>query len=328
MRILVTGGAGFIGSNYLHHEVENKPYNNYICLDLLTYAGNYNNIKDLEDKNNFKFIKGDIADYKLVDSIFEKEKIDLVINFAAESHVDNSIQNPLLFTKTNVIGTQTLLEICRKYGNIRFHQISTDEVYGELNLDSKEKFREDSLIKPNNPYSTTKACADLLVLSYYKTYKLPITISRCTNNFGPYQYPEKLIPMTITSILNNEKITIHGKGISVRDWISVKDHINAINLIIEKGSIGEVYNICSKEEISVQNIVKIILNKLGKNEDLIMYVKDRLHNDLRYSMDSSKIEKELNWKKQYNFEEEIEETIKWYINNQDWLEDIRNRKFQ
>ena len=323
MKVLVTGGTGFIGSNFLHYEVKKYPNDFFVCLDALTYAGNYNNIKHLKKYDNYKFVKGNITDKDFIDKLFKKEKFDLVINFAAESHVDNSIKNPNIFIETNVLGTQILLDSARKYGNIRFHQISTDEIYGDLPLDRPElKFTENTPINPSSPYSASKASADILVKSYYRTYGLPITISRCSNNYGPYQFPEKLIPVVISKALNDEPIPVYGKGENIRDWIHVHDHNTAIDKIVRKGKVGEIYNIGGNSERTNIDLVKLILKELNKPESLITYVTDRPGHDLRYAIDSTKIEKELKWKRKYTFEKGIKETINWYVKNEEWIKDI------
>ena len=329
MKILVTGGAGFIGSNFLHYETSKYPNDMFVCLDALTYAGNYNNIKFLENKENFKFVKGDITDRDFIDKLFDEEKFDLVVNFAAESHVDNSIKNPGIFIQTNIAGTQTLMDAARKYGNIRYHQVSTDEVYGDLPLDRQElKFTEETPIHTSSPYSSSKAGADLLVMSYYRTFRLPVTISRCSNNYGPYQFPEKLIPVVISKALNNENVPVYGKGENVRDWIHVHDHNIGVDLIIRYGKIGEIYNLGGHSEKNNLELVKIILKQLNKPEDLITFVSDRPGHDLRYAIDSSKIERELGWNRTYTFEEGIKETIDWYVNNQEWIDDIKSGNYQ
>ena len=329
MKYLVTGGAGFIGSNFMHYMTETYPNDIFVCIDALTYAGNYNNIKELEGKDNFKFIHGDITDRKLIDNLFEKEKFDYVVNFAAESHVDNSIKNPTVFLTTNILGTQTLLDACRKYGIKRYHQVSTDEVYGDLPLDRPDLlFTEENPIKTSSPYSASKASADLLVLAYARTFKLPITISRCSNNYGPYQFPEKLIPVVISKALNNEPIPVYGKGENVRDWIHVHDHNVGVDLIIKKGRDGEVYNLGGHSERTNIEVVKTILKQLGKPESLITYVTDRPGHDLRYAIDSSKSERELGWHLTYTFEEGIEKTVDWYLNNQDWIDDIKSGEYK
>ena len=312
-KMLITGGAGFIGSNFIHYIL--SKYNDYqvINLDKLTYAANLENLKDIEDNKNYRFIHGDIADQEFIFKLLENEKFDIVINFAAESHVDNSILNPQIFTITNILGTQVLLDACRKYNIKRFHQVSTDEVYGELPLDDKSiLFTEKTPLNPSSPYSASKASADMLVKSYYRTYSLPITISRCSNNYGPYQHLEKLIPLMISKAINNDNLHVYGNGLNVRDWLHVYDHCTAIDLIIHEGKIGEIYNIGGNNEKSNIDVVKIILKELGKSEKLIKYVNDRPGHDLRYAIDSTKIKTTLNWKPVYSFEKGILDTIKWY----------------
>ena len=312
-KMLITGGAGFIGSNFIHYIL--SKYNDYqvINLDKLTYAANLENLKDIEDNKNYKFIHGDIADKEFIFKLFEDKKFDIVINFAAESHVDNSILNPQIFTITNILGTQVLLDACRKYNIKRFHQVSTDEVYGELPLDDKNiLFTEKTPLNPSSPYSASKASADMLVKSYYRTYSLPITISRCSNNYGPYQHLEKLIPLMISKAINNDNLPVYGNGLNVRDWLHVYDHCTAIDLIIHEGKIGEIYNIGGNNEKSNIDVVKIILKELGKSEKLIKYVNDRPGHDLRYAIDSTKIKTTLNWNPVYSFEKGILDTIKWY----------------
>ena len=311
-KMLITGGAGFIGSNFIHYIL--SKYNDYqvINLDKLTYAANLDNLKDIEDNKNYRFIHGDIADQEFIFKLFENEKFDIVINFAAESHVDNSILNPQIFTITNILGTQVLLDACRKYNIKRFHQVSTDEVYGELPLDDNSiLFTEKTPLNPSSPYSASKASADMLVKSYYRTYSLPITISRCSNNYGPYQHLEKLIPLMISKAINNDNLPVYGNGLNVRDWLHVYDHCTAIDLIIHEGKIGEIYNIGGNNEKSNIDVVKIILKELGKSEKLIKYVNDRPGHDLRYAIDSTKIKTSLNWKPVYSFEKGILDTIKW-----------------
>ena len=323
MKYLVTGGAGFIGSNYMHYVVNKYPNDNFVCLDALTYAGNYNNIKDLEGKENYKFVYGDIRNEEFINELFDKENFDVVINFAAESHVDNSIKNPGIFVDTNIQGTRVLLDAARKHGNIRYHQVSTDEVYGDLPLDRPDLlFTESTPLHTSSPYSSSKAGADLLVMAYHRTYGLPVTISRCSNNYGPYQFPEKLIPKTISRALNDEKIPVYGKGENVRDWIHVIDHNIGVDLIVRNGKIGEVYNLGGHSERRNIDIVKLILKQMNKPEDLIEFVEDRKGHDLRYAIDSSKVEKELGWNRTYTFEKGIEETIDWYLNNEDWIKNI------
>lgn len=328
-KFLVTGGAGFIGSNYMHYVVNKYPNDYFVCLDALTYAGNYNNIKDLEGKDNYKFVHGDITDKEFIDKLFEDEKFDIVINFAAESHVDNSIKNPRLFLMTNIIGTQTLMDASRKNNVKRFHQVSTDEVYGDLPLDRPDLlFTESTPLHTSSPYSSSKASADLLVMAYYRTYGLPVTISRCSNNYGPYQFPEKLIPVVISKALNNEKIPVYGKGENVRDWIHVIDHNIGVDLIVRNGEVGEVYNLGGHSERTNLEVVKTILKQLNKSEDLIEYVTDRPGHDLRYAIDSTKTEKELGWNRTYTFENGIKETIDWYVNNTDWIDNIKSGEYK
>lgn len=325
MRFLITGGAGFIGSNFLHYSVNKYPNDYFLCLDALTYAGNYENLKPIENKKNFKFVKGDIRDIDLVDKLFEEERFDIVINFAAESHVDNSIKNPNLFADTNVIGTMVLLNAAKKYGVKRFHQLSTDEVYGDLPLDRPDLlFTEETPIHTSSPYSASKAGADLQVLAYARTFGLPVTISRCSNNYGPYQFPEKLIPVVISKALNNENIPVYGKGENVRDWIHVHDHNVGVDLIVRKGVPGQVYNLGGHSERTNLEVVKTILKQLNKPESLITFVTDRLGHDRRYAIDSSKVENELGWDRTYKFEDGIKETIDWYVNNQAWINNIKN----
>lgn len=329
MKFLITGGAGFIGSNYLHYVVNKYPEDKFICLDALTYAGNYNNIKELENKDNFEFVKGDIRDKELVEKLFEQYKFDYVINFAAESHVDNSIKNPNLFADTNILGTMTLLNASKKYGSKRYHQVSTDEVYGDLPLDRPDLlFTEDTPIHTSSPYSASKAGADLQVLAYARTFKLPVTISRCSNNYGAYQFPEKLIPVVISKALNDEPIPVYGKGENVRDWIHVHDHNVGVDMIVRNGRDGEVYNLGGHSERTNLEVVKTILKQLDKPESLITYVTDRPGHDLRYAINSEKVEKELGWNRTYTFEEGIKETINWYVNNQEWIEDIKSGKYK
>ena len=329
MKYLVTGGAGFIGSNFMHYMTETYPNDMFVCIDALTYAGNYNNIKELESRKNFKFVHGDITDRELINKLFEEEKFDYVINFAAESHVDNSIKNPTIFLTTNILGTQTLMDACRKYGIKRYHQVSTDEVYGDLPLDRPDlTFDENNPIKTSSPYSASKASADLLVLAYARTFGLPVTISRCSNNYGPYQFPEKLIPVVISKALKDEPIPVYGKGENVRDWIHVHDHNVGVDLIIKNGKDGEVYNLGGHSERTNLEVVKTILKQLGKPESLITYVQDRPGHDLRYAINSSKSEKELGWDRTYTFEEGIKETVDWYVNNTEWIEDIKSGKYK
>lgn len=324
MKILVTGGAGFIASNYLFYEVEKYPDDEFVCLDVLTYAGNYKTIKPLEKYKNYKFIYGDITDRKFVFDLFKKERFDYVVNFAAESHVDNSIKNPEIFLKTNILGTEVLMDASREYGIKRYHQVSTDEVYGDLPLNRPDlRFTEETPIHTSSPYSASKASADLLVMAYIRTFNLPATISRCSNNYGPYQFPEKLIPVVISKALNNEPIPVYGTGENVRDWIHVYDHNTGVDMILRHGKIGEVYNLGGHSEKTNIELVKLILKHLNKPESLIKFVSDRPGHDLRYSMDSSKTERELGWNRTYDFETGIRETVDWYVNNQNWINDIK-----
>lgn len=312
-KFLVTGGAGFIGSNFLNIMAKKYPSNFYVCLDALTYAGNLENIKDVSLLPNFKFVHGNICDKNLVFSLFEKEKFDYVINFAAETHVDKSIKNPEKFIETNITGTMTLLEASVKYSVKRFHQISTDEVYGDLPLEYKGKgFNENSNLNPSNPYSASKASADLLTLAYARTYGLDVTISRCSNNYGPRQFSEKLIPIIIKNINEGKDIPIYGNGNNVRDWIYVDDHCEAVNLIVNKGRSGQIYNIGAHCELANINLAKLIINKLGSNNQKISFVNDRLGHDLRYSLDTEKIENQLGWHPSVSFEEGIEKTLNWF----------------
>lgn len=323
MNILVTGGAGFIGSNFVFHMLKEHPTYRIVCLDALTYAGNLSTLEPVMDNPNFRFVKGDITDREFVDNLFEEEKFDYVVNFAAESHVDRSIEDPGVFLKTNILGTQVLLDASRKYGVKRFHQVSTDEVYGDLPLDRKDLFfTEETPIHTSSPYSASKASADLLVQAYNRTFKLPITISRCSNNYGPYHFPEKLIPLIISRALNDESLPVYGKGENIRDWLYVEDHCTAIDLILHKGKEGEVYNIGGHNEKTNLEVVKTILKELGKPESLITYVKDRAGHDMRYAIDPSKTRRELGWEPTTLFDEGIKKTIKWYLDNRSWWENI------
>ena len=323
MNFLITGGAGFIGGNFCHYMVNTYPNDNLVCLDALTYAGNLETLEPIKDRPNFKFVHGNICDRDLVYKLFEKEKFDYVVNFAAESHVDRSIENPTIFLETNIIGTSVLMDACRKYGIKRYHQVSTDEVYGDLPLDRPDLlFTENTPIHTSSPYSASKASADLLVLAYHRTFKLPVTISRCSNNYGPYHFPEKLIPLMIKKALANEPLPVYGNGANVRDWLHVHDHCTAIDLIVRKGRDGEVYNVGGHNEKSNLEVVKTILKALDKPDNLIHYVKDRPGHDLRYAMDPTKLMTELGWKPQYTFETGIKETIKWNLDNQDWINHI------
>ena len=329
MKILVTGGAGFIGSNFVYYELDNYPNDEVICLDKLTYAGNLETLEVAMKNPKFKFVKGDIADRVFVDELFASEKPDVVVNFAAESHVDRSIENPEIFLQTNVIGTSVLMDACRKYGNIRYHQVSTDEVYGDLPLDRPDLFfTETTPLNTSSPYSASKASADLLVQAYYRTYKLPVTISRCSNNYGPYHFPEKLIPLMIANALNDKKLPVYGKGENVRDWLYVEDHCSAIDLIIRKGKIGEVYNIGGHNERTNLEVVKTIIKELGKSEDLIEFVTDRPGHDRRYAIDPTKIHDELGWLPATKFDDGIKKTIDWYLIHKSWWEKIISGEYK
>ena len=329
MKILITGGAGFIGGNFCHYMLEKHPEDDYVCLDALTYAGNMETLADIMDNPNFKFVKGNICDKELVEKLFEEEKFDIVINFAAESHVDRSIENPKVFLESNIIGVQTLMDACRKYNVKRYHQVSTDEVYGDLPLDRPDLlFHEDTPIHTSSPYSASKASADLLVQAYHRTFKLPVTISRCSNNYGPYQFPEKLIPLIIKKAQNDENLPVYGKGENVRDWLHVLDHCSAIDLIVRNGKVGEVYNIGGHNERTNLEVVKTILKVLGKPESLITYVTDRPGHDRRYAIDPTKMETELGWKPIYNFDTGIVETIKWNVENKEWLANVESGEYQ
>ena len=329
MKILVTGGAGFIGSNFLHYMANKYPDYDFVCLDALTYAGNYENLSSILNKENFKFVKMNITDRESVFTLFAKEQFDWVVNFAAESHVDNSIKNPEIFLKTNILGVQVLMDASLKYHVKRFHQISTDEVYGDLPLDRPDlKFTEQTPLHTSSPYSASKASADLLVMAYIRTFNLPATISRCSNNYGPYQFPEKLIPLVISKALNEEKIPVYGTGENVRDWIHVIDHNMGVDLILHKGKVGEVYNLGGNSERTNLEVVKTILTQLHKSFDLIEFVSDRPGHDRRYAINSSKIEQELGWQRTYNFEEGIKKTIDWYLANKQWIDDIKTGAYQ
>lgn len=329
MKILVTGGAGFIGSNFVNYMVVNYPNDFVINLDALTYAGNLESLKKVELKPNYKFVKGDISDADFIDKLFEAERFDSVVNFAAESHVDRSIIDPQIFIKTNVLGTQVLLDASKKFGVKRYHQVSTDEVYGDLPLDRPDLFfTEETPLHTSSPYSASKAGSDLLVLAYNRTFKLPVTISRCSNNYGPYHFPEKLIPLIISRAVSNQPLPVYGKGENVRDWLHVYDHCVAIDLILRNGQIGHVYNIGGHNERTNLEVVKTILHELKKPESLITYVTDRAGHDLRYAIDPTKIEIELGWKPIYNFDTGITQTIQWYLDNKPWWENILNGEYK
>ena len=323
MKILVTGAAGFIGSNFMYYELDNHPEDEYVALDLLTYAGNLKNLDGIKDRPNYKFVRMDIRDRENIYKLFEEEKFDLVVNFAAESHVDRSIKDPEVFLRTNIIGTEVLMDACLKYGVERYHQVSTDEVYGDLPLDRPDLFfTEETPLHTSSPYSSSKASADLLVNAYHRTYGLKTTISRCSNNYGPYQFPEKMIPLMINNARHDKSLPVYGDGLNVRDWLHVYDHCSGIDLVMRKGAIGEVYNIGGHNERHNIDVVKTILKTLDKPESLITYVSDRKGHDLRYAIDPTKIETKLGWKPKYNFESGIKETIEWYMNNQEWMDDV------
>ena len=329
MTVVVTGGAGFIGSNYIFYLLEKYPEDRVICLDKLTYAGNLSTLKSVLDRPNFRFVRMDICDRTGVYELFEQEKPDAVINFAAESHVDRSIEDPSVFLQTNIIGTGVLMDACRTFGNVRYHQVSTDEVYGDLPLDRPDLFfTEETPLHTSSPYSSSKAGADLLVLAYLRTYGLPVTISRCSNNYGPYQFPEKLIPLMIANCLKDRPLPVYGEGKNVRDWLYVEDHCKAIDLVVKKGRIGEVYNIGGHNEMANIDIVKLICRELGKSEGLITHVTDRKGHDMRYAIDPAKIHSELGWLPETGFEKGIRKTIRWYLDNRPWWEEIISGEYQ
>lgn len=327
--VIVTGGAGFIGGNFIHYYLKSHSDDKVVCIDKLTYAGNLSTLATVMDNPRFRFCKLDICDRDGIIALFEEEKPDVVINFAAESHVDRSIDNPSIFLQTNIIGTSVMMDACRVFGNIRYHQVSTDEVYGDLPLDRPDLFfTEETSIHASSPYSSSKAGSDLLVQAYYRTYGLPVTISRCSNNYGPYHFPEKLIPLTILNCLNDKLIPVYGEGLNVRDWLYVEDHCKAIDLIVHRGRIGEVYNIGGHNEMRNIDIVKLIIHELGKSENLITYVTDRKGHDLRYAIDPTKIYNELGWLPETKFEIGIKKTIKWYLENKSWWEEIISGEYQ
>ena len=329
MTIIVTGGAGFIGSNFIFHMLKKYPDYRIVCVDKLTYAGNLSTLKSVMDNPQFRFVKADICDRETIFKLFEEEHPDIVVNFAAESHVDRSIDDPGVFLQTNIMGTATMMDACRKYGIKRYHQVSTDEVYGDLPLDRPDLlFTEETPIHTSSPYSSSKAGADLLVLAYYRTYGLPCTISRCSNNYGPYHFPEKLIPLMIANALNNKPLPVYGEGKNVRDWLYVEDHCRAIDLIVRKGRIGEVYNVGGHNEMANIDIVKLIIRELGQREDLITYVTDRKGHDLRYAIDPTKIHNELGWLPETKFADGIKKTIQWYLDNRSWWEEIISGEYQ
>lgn len=323
MTMIVTGGAGFIGSNFIYYQQEKHPEERIVCLDKLTYAGNLETLEGAMKHENFRFVKGDIADRARVNRLFEEEKPEIVVNFAAESHVDRSITDPEIFLRTNMMGTQVLMDACRKYGIERYHQVSTDEVYGDLPLDRPDLFfTEDTPLHTSSPYSASKAGADLMVQAYARTFKLPVSITRCSNNYGPYHFPEKLIPLMISRALADESLPVYGKGENVRDWLYVRDHCAAIDLVMRKGRAGEVYNVGGHNERTNLEVVKTILKELGKPERLITYVTDRPGHDRRYAIDPTKIHNELGWVPETAFDEGIRRTIRWYLENRSWWEHI------
>ena len=323
MNIIVTGGAGFIGSNFVFHMLQTHPEYRIVCLDKLTYAGNLSTLESVMENGNFRFVKADICDRAAVYQLFEEEHPDMVVNFAAESHVDRSIENPGIFLETNIMGTAVLMDACRKYGITRYHQVSTDEVYGDLPLDRPDLFfTEDTPIHTSSPYSSSKASADLLVLAYHRTYGLPVTISRCSNNYGPYHFPEKLIPLMIINALHDKPLPVYGDGLNVRDWLYVEDHCRAIDLIIHQGTVGEVYNVGGHNEMKNIDIVKLICRTLGKPESLIHFVTGRKGHDRRYAIDPTKIHRELGWLPETKFADGIQKTIQWYVTHEDWWQPI------
>ncbi len=329
MTILITGGAGFIGTNFVYYQLQHHPEDQVVCLDALTYAGNLENLTEALKNPRFRFVKGDIADREAVNALFEEEKPDIVVNFAAESHVDRSITQPELFLRTNIMGTQVLMDACRKYGVQRYHQVSTDEVYGDLPLDRPDLFfTEDTPIHTSSPYSASKASADLLVLAYFRTFHLPVSITRCSNNYGPYHFPEKLIPLMITRALNDQSLPVYGKGENVRDWLYVEDHCAAIDLVMRKGREGEVYNVGGHNERTNLDVVKTVLRELGKPESLITFVTDRPGHDRRYAIDPSKIHAELGWLPRTKFDDGIHQTVQWYLDNRQWWEHILAGEYQ
>ena len=329
MTIIVTGGAGFIGSNFIYFQLKNHPADRIVCLDSLTYAGNMATLDEAMKHENFRFVKADITDRAAVEKLFEKEHPDILVNFAAESHVDRSVEDPGLFLRTNILGTQTLMDACRKYGIKRYHQVSTDEVYGDLPLDRPDLFfTEETPIHTSSPYSASKASADLLVLAYARTFHLPVSITRCSNNYGPYHFPEKLIPLMISRALADESLPVYGTGENVRDWLYVEDHCSAIDLVMRKGREGEIYNVGGHNERTNLEVVKTILRELGKPESLITYVKDRPGHDRRYAIDPTKIHNELGWLPATPFDEGIKKTIRWYLDNEKWWKDILAGDYQ
>ena len=329
MTILVTGGAGFIGSNFIFYERKHHPEDRIVCVDKLTYAGNLSTLAPVLEDPDFRFYKTDICDRKGIYEIFEQEKPEIVVNFAAESHVDRSIESPEIFLQTNIIGTSVLMDACRKYGIQRYHQVSTDEVYGDLPLDRPDLFfTEETPIHTSSPYSSSKASADLLTMAYHRTYGLPVSISRCSNNYGPYQFPEKLIPLMIANCLADKPLPVYGQGLNVRDWLYVEDHCKAVDMVMRRGRVGEVYNIGGHNEMRNIDIVRLICRELGKPESLITYVTDRKGHDMRYAIDPTKIHRELGWLPETKFADGIVETIRWYLDNRAWWGEIVSGEYQ
>lgn len=329
MKLLVTGGAGFIGGNFIYHVLEKHPDDKIVCVDSLTYAGNLETLRYAMDDPSFSFVKADVSDRGRIYEIFKDEGPDIVVNFAAESHVDRSIEEPSVFLQTNVMGTQVLLDACRKYGIKRYHQVSTDEVYGDLPLDRTDLFfTEETPLHTSNPYSASKAAADLLVQAYHRTYGLPVSISRCSNNYGPYQFPEKFIPLIITNALNDKPLPVYGTGENVRDWLYVKDHCAAIDMIIRSKKEGGIYNIGGHNERTNLEVAKTILKELGKPESLITFVTDRAGHDKRYAIDPAKIKNELGWRPETPFDEGVKKTVSWYLDHREWWENIINGRYR
>ncbi|PGM91081.1 dTDP-glucose 4,6-dehydratase [Bacillus cereus] len=323
MNILVTGGAGFIGSNFIHYMLKNYETYKIINYDALTYSGNLNNVKSIQENPNYSFVKGKIQNGELLEHVVKERDVQVIVNFAAESHVDRSIENPIPFYDTNVIGTVTLLELVKKYSHIKLVQVSTDEVYGSLGKTGK--FIEETPLAPNSPYSSSKASSDMIVLSYYETYQLPVIITRCSNNYGPYQYPEKLIPLMVTNALEGKKLPLYGDGLNVRDWLHVTDHCSAIDTVLHKGCVGEVYNIGGNNEKTNVDVVEQIIKLLGKTKKDIEFVTDRLGHDRRYAIDAQKMKNEFEWEPKYTFEQGLKETVEWYKNNVDWWKPLKEK---
>ena len=328
MTIVVTGGAGFIGANFIFYMLRKHPGYRIVCVDKLTYAGNIMTLEPVKNNPDFRFVRLDICDREGVYRLFEEEKPDVVVNFAAESHVDRSIADPSVFLQTNIIGTGVLMDACREYGIKRFHQVSTDEVYGDLPLDRPDLFfTEQTPLHASSPYSASKASADLLVMAYHRTFRLPVTISRCSNNYGPYQFPEKLIPLMISNALADKPLPVYGDGLNVRDWLYVEDHCRAVDIILHNGRVGEVYNVGGHNEMNNISIVKLICQELGKPESLITYVTDRKGHDRRYAIDPAKIHAELDWLPETRFEDGIRKTVRWYVDNRQWWDCILSGEY-